>query len=223
MKMLYLAFLLSLAAAACGPTKQAEQSLKIVDSEQGESRAHLFRVRFSKFADFIQLDSGVGLNENGQSCRFLKPLVKDESTRWPPMQSYWVVRDDVEDVHVGNEISGTFFQSDALTTSEIKAVDDKPVLGFSYLTDTHAQRMPLKGISIAPTGDRVEAELGDPMNVRIRGLAVVDGTKCAIKALYCESNLDCTQEAHFKSFNAISIKQNFLGVPKQITFEHIAD
>jgi hypothetical protein len=201
-----------LGAAGCGQwlsPDQGDASSTLATAPQARAKGTI--ITFTKWNDYLRIDAAT--ERAGDACKFLAPRVDDASTRWKPLQLYWVIVDSPNDVTYGTEIRETFFDGDLLTAAQVQAH------GFATVKDQHASMLPLSGLGTSEDGTVVSGTIGSPFNAALRLTTTVDGEGCASQATYCRTNTDCSQAANYRPLKAIHVTQNFFGAVSNVTFE----
>lgn len=198
--------------SSCGRTDDSNLMTPPNDSEGiAQVRVHATVVSFTRWHDTMQIDAG--LTRDGAICRVLNPLTDDATTKWPPFQIYWAIRDTQSSVTLGTEIHDTFFPGDISRASEFAGV-----LGFAALDSQYARLLALEELTVSPDRTRVEAKIGSPFNVKLRLDAKAQGDGCSAATTYCKTSGDCTRDASFRPLVSILVKQNFLGYPTDVVY-----
>ena len=176
--MIRLAPALLLAATAC----EKEPTIP-ADAPTEGTRVQPAFVEFDEWTDYLPL-----LLAHDEACRFLEPLIEDDSTKWPPMQTFWVIYDDERDVKDDVAVDDTFFVGDRITVDDFPRRAGKRPLGFKFLPALQRSFLPIQEIRVRDGRTRVQATFGSPIDaeVSVSSDPLEDGG-CDVYAEYCRT------------------------------------
>ncbi|MFT4622492.1 MAG: hypothetical protein ACI8PZ_001148 [Myxococcota bacterium] len=142
-------------------------------------------VEFDRWTDYLPL-----MLAHDAECRFLDPLIEDDSTTWPPIQTFWVIYDEASDVKDDAIVHDTFFVGDRVTTDDFGRRAGKRPLGFKFLPTLQRSFLPIEHTRVREGRRRVEATFGGPIHatVAVQAVPLDDGT-CDVYTEYCRG--DC--------------------------------
>lgn len=181
-------------------------------------RHHPLRITFDKWGDVVFVD--VATQQNKNTCTLLTPRVRDNSTLpdWHVLQVYWLIYDKPEQVE-WKEVRDTFFDSDFVNAKAMVDFGEPNPMGFLNLTAQHKKHFSFGAVSLNAERNNAQMNMGAPINAVVRLQAQAEGERCVVAAMYCPSNLSCTQVNEFKPMKHIHISQNWMYKPTKVTFK----
>ena len=181
-------------------------------------RVTISTIHFDKWIDYLVLQAAVD-----DDCNWLYPLADDDSVPYPPLQVYWVIYEDADDVTHDDEILDTYFIGDGVFASDFTTKDgstspesdfadsaSRNPLGFQFPTAFQSSFLTVKDTTFLDDGYTMEAVLGKPIDATIRGTATpnADG-QCDLEVTLCPRQEDCDDD-DFSPLNWIYMELSFL-------------
>jgi len=160
---------------------------------QSGTRVEVVRVNLSLWVDYIPL-----FGAYDSECRWLDPQIVDESTPWPPLQVFWVIYEDANDVDVSS-FDDSYFPGDRVVPEDFAPIDGSPALGFELVTGFQTTMLPVQEIRRSPDDRTVEADFGSPLDATMRIEAFPEGDGCGTRTTYCTE--DCVDFAPLQSID----------------------
>ena len=113
-------------------------------------------------------------------CGWLEPTIADDTTPWPPLQSFWVIHDNPADVAT-TKIEDTYYVGDALWPEDFPVRSGQDPLGFLPFTGFQQSLLAIDDLR-RPTDQAIQADFGSPIDATVHLDAEPD---CTITATYC--------------------------------------
>lgn len=149
-------------------------------ADSGE-RIEVAKVSFNLWTDYIPMFGAVD-----SECRWLEPAIADDSTPWPPLQAFWVIYENENDVDV-TQIDATYFTADAVLPQQFDPLDGLDALGFKYFSGFQQGLLDVEEIRRSDDGRTVEADFGSPISATIRLRATPTDSGCESTTAVCEA------------------------------------
>lgn len=191
---------LAMASVACDPPPVAVTDTAQVDGAAAEGlgtfeRVFLPRIEFDLWTDYLALTAVV---EHG-SCRFIDPMVADDSTAWPPFQVFWVIYDDPADVEDGVAVQDVFFDGDRLEVDGFGRVAGRDPLGFLYVDPLQRAFLDIESVRRLDGGATLQAVLDPPIAAELRVEATPTTTaegqpSCEVRTGWCPADAGCSEQ-----------------------------
>ena len=177
--MKHLIFLSSLLFACNAPVEQPTGELP-----DSGLRMELPKVSFNKWTDYLSLQASFD-----EDCAFMDPMVANDSTVWPPLQVFWVIYDELDEVLDGDRIENVFFEGDLLLASDFPDKEGKAALGFQFLPPSQRMFLDIKEMKVSEDRKSIEATMGSPINTMVFAEVSSDGAGgCTVFTEYCEGD-----------------------------------
>lgn len=221
---------LLLALAGCGKEKEPMRSSVSSDaiepsSDNGSSaqsvaalvsRQTIVTMTFTKWGDIIAVDTALTKAADGR-CKFVEPIISDDSTKWSPFQIYWVIFDRASDVKNGTELSGIFGDGDTRISANLRRADGATPFGFSYLSAQAAGYVKLTPVTFFDDGTRIQTVLDiSGHKAAIRSIAEDRDGTCKARTEACVGGESCYSNGSFSPLGNIHVVQSMLGLPKEV-------
>ena len=202
-----LSVLVPLLAIACGPD---EPEIVGPLAEEG-TRHEIIEVTFNLWVDYIPM-----FGATDPSCRWLDPAISDDTTPWPPMQAFWVIYEEPNDVDIAS-MSDIYFEGDDVRPSDFAPREGLDALGFLPFSGFQANLLDVTELRREDEGFVIEADFGSPVDATLRITSEPDETDgCRIISEYCETGA-CN--AGFEPLERIHLDLGFLYAVQDIRFE----
>jgi hypothetical protein len=199
--------LLSVLAMGCGPD---EPEILGPLAEEG-TRHEIAEVTFNLWVDYIPL-----FGATDPECRWIDPAISDDTTPWPPMQAFWVIYEESDDVEI-TSMSDVFFEGDEVSPADFERREGLDALGFLPFSGFQANLLDVTDLRRDADGYEIEADFGPPVEATLRITSAPDGDGgCAISTEYCETGA-CS--AGFAPLERIHLDLGFLYAVQDIRFE----
>lgn len=150
-------------------------------------RVTLPNINFNLWVDYLTLQGAVD-----ETCHWMWPVIDDHSTPFPPLQGFWVIYENPNDVRDGTLIEGTFFEGDRLEASDFPAKDGLDPLGFAFTTPLQQAFLDIESTEILDEGRTLIADFGKPIESMLRLSTSPTGTTCLVTAETCDDPCDGT-------------------------------
>ncbi len=198
---------LTLLVAACGPDDP--EVLRPL-AEEG-TRHEVVEVTFNLWVDYIPM-----FGATDPDCRWLDPAVSDDTTPWPPMQAFWVIYENDNDVDI-TSFADVYFEGDTVRPEDFEAREGLDALGFLPFSGFQANLLDVTDLRRDDDGYEIEADFGSPVDATLRITSTPDGDgDCAITSEYCEAGA-C--DGGFAPLERIHLDLGFLYSVEDIRFE----
>lgn len=176
-------FLLALLLAGC----QREDYTPPDEVPTSGQRVELPPVEFTKWVDFLTLQGGLD-----DDCRWLWPLVDDDSVAYPPLQGFWVIYENPSDVLDGTAIEDTFFLGDRLDAADFPIREGLQPLGFKFPPPFQQSFLDIERTEVTRDGHLLEADFGSPIEVLVHAEATPGDGECEVTTTWCDDPCDGT-------------------------------
>lgn len=208
MRLAFRALALSAVVSGCGPTEDLSTTSAI-----DHHRVHASFMTFSNGDDIVEIDVGIGPSPTG--CQILDPRISDGTTRWSPMQLYWVIFERASDATLGRQIRDTFFPGDLVDAREFARSH-----GFQMIRTQVADQIPISDLTLSSDRSRLDGVLGGLFDAKFRIVTRVEGDRCATQAYYCRTNRPdaCQADGDYAILTSIHVTQNIFGYPTRVTY-----
>lgn len=173
-------------------------------------RVNLPQVTFNRWTDILALQGALD-----DDCRFMSPLIADDSTSYPPLQVFWVIYDNVNDVKDGDVVTDTFFEGDVVRASDFEMIDGLDALGFKFLPPSQRMFLSITDMAIEEEGARLEATLGAPLSATLFVEAAGEPGACTTTTTFCLLEDETCEPA---SLSSIDLELSGLLAVKDITW-----
>ena len=167
-----------------------EEDVGPLDEIEGAVRLAPTFLEFDDWTDYLPIQ--VGLDAD---CRFLEPQVDDDTTAWAPLQVFWVIYDNENDVTHGQVVNDTFFAGDKVRVSDFPRRAGKDPLGFNYIGPLQRSILPLESSRRLPGGFRIEASMGGPVKIDMAMESFMGEQACEVETTYCMQPCDLAPES----------------------------
>lgn len=156
-----------------------------VDPVEGAVRLSPTFLEFDDWTDYLPIQVGLAAD-----CRFLEPQIDDDTTAWAPLQVFWVIYDNENDVTHGQVVHDTFFAGDEVRVSDFPRRAGMDPLGFNFIGPLQRTLLPLESSRRMPGGYRIEASLGGPVKIDMAMESYEGEEGCDVVTTYCEQPCD---------------------------------
>lgn len=207
--------------AGCGREFDQGSDVAGIQARQA-TRSHVVRITFSAWKDSVMIDAAAESARwfsTRPVCSMIDPSasIKDGSTRWRPMHSYWALAEPTSGQIA--RYDNVYFPGDSVTPASMPFT----TIGLRTITDQNAQFVTINNIRMAPdrswmTFDFAVSGISTTYKFLMRGRS--DARGCAVEAFRCAAaSCDSPTLAGYKAFQRIHVTQGLFGMPSGVSFQ----
>ena len=176
-------------------------------------RVALPHIAFDLWTDVLTLQAGLC----DEGCTFLDPIVVDDSVAWAPLQVFWVIYDNPDDVLDGDAVFDTFWNGDEVTATDFEARDGLNPLGFQFVQPVQQGLVPLKSTELSADRRTLTGELGGGVDALIRATSTPGEEGCTVQAEWCPSPCE---DAGWTPFTSLYLELSALRTVQSYDFRN---